>query len=41
MRLCFNRKNKTLNAVLTTKACLKLLEENYRTFCSLSGEVRS
>ena len=41
VRLCFNRKNKTLNAVLTTKACLKLLEENYRTFCSLSGEVRS
>ncbi len=36
VRLCFNRKNKTLRAVLTTKATLKLLEENVRTLRSLS-----
>ena len=31
----FNRKNKTLRSVLNTKATLKLLEENRKTFRSL------
>ena len=31
---------KTLRAVLTTKSVLALLDENYRTFCSLNGVVR-
>lgn len=35
IRLLFNRKNKTLRAVLTTKAVLKLLEENRNTVRSL------
>ena len=37
VRLLFNRKNKTLRAVLTTKNVLRLLEKNYRTACSLKG----
>ena len=35
IRLLFNRKNKTLRSVLNTKATLKLLEENRKTFRSL------
>merc|ERR1711937_843408 len=35
IRLLFNRKNKTLRAVLNTKATLKLLEENRKTLRSL------
>lgn len=35
IRLLFNRKNKTLRAVLTTKAVLKLLEENRKTVQAL------
>lgn len=38
VRLCFNRKNKMLRALLTTKSVLALLEENFRTFASLHGE---
>lgn len=41
VRLCFNRKNKTLRAVLTTKSVLAILEENYRTYCSLNEIVRA
>lgn len=37
VRLCFNRKNKTLRAVLTTRSVLALLEVNYKTYCSLNG----
>lgn len=35
VRLLFNRKHKTLHAVLTTKSCLSLLEENMKTHASL------
>lgn len=35
IRLLFNRKNKTLRSVLTTKASLKLLEGNRKTLASL------
>jgi 18S rRNA (adenine1779-N6/adenine1780-N6)-dimethyltransferase len=37
IRLLFNRKNKTLRALLTTKSVLKLLEENRNTVISLKG----
>jgi len=35
VRLCFNRKNKTLRAILTAKSVLGLLSENYKTYCAL------
>ena len=35
VRLCFSRKNKTLGAIFKQKACLDLLEKNYRTFLQL------
>lgn len=35
LRLCFNRKNKTLRSIFTTKSVLVLLEQNYKTFCAL------
>jgi 18S rRNA (adenine1779-N6/adenine1780-N6)-dimethyltransferase len=37
IRILFNRKNKTLRAVLTTKSVLKLLEENRKTVQALNG----
>jgi len=37
VRLCFNRKNKMLRSLLTTKSVIALLEENYKTYCSLNG----
>eukprot|EP00924_Labyrinthula_sp_SR-Ha-C_P013509 augustus_masked-scaffold_5-processed-gene-5.8-mRNA-1 protein AED:0.03 eAED:0.03 QI:0/-1/0/1/-1/1/1/0/308 len=37
VRICFNRKNKTLRSLFMGKKTLKLLEENYRTYCSLKG----
>lgn len=39
IRLLFNRKNKTLRSVLSTKATLKLLEQNRQTLKSLQGEM--
>jgi 18S rRNA (adenine1779-N6/adenine1780-N6)-dimethyltransferase len=39
VRLVFNRKNKTLRAVLTSKTVLELLDRNYRTVASLKGTV--
>ena len=39
LRICFNRKNKTLHAQFTTKHVQKILEENYKTYCSISGAV--
>lgn len=35
VRLCFNRKNKTLGAIFRQKAILSLLEKNYKTFQAL------
>ena len=37
MRLCFNRKNKTLGAIFRTKSVLKLIAENLRTQRALAG----
>jgi len=39
IRLLFNRKNKTMRAVLTTRAVLKLLEENRQTVLALSESM--
>lgn len=39
-RMCFSRKNRTLNAIFTNKKVVALLEKNYKTFCALSGTVR-
>lgn len=41
IKIVFNRKNKTLHSCFTTKSVLGLLEENYKTYCSLNNEVRS
>lgn len=41
VRLLFNRKNKTLRAVLNTRAVLGMLEENFKTHCSLKSVVSS
>jgi len=35
LRLCFNRKNKTLCAIFKTTSVLELLAKNYSTFCAL------
>lgn len=37
VRTLFNRKHKTLRAILTTKSYLTILEENYRTHLSLNN----
>lgn len=37
IRMLFNRKNKTLHAILTVKSVLSVLEENYKTHLSLSN----
>ena len=39
--MLFNRKNKTLRAVLLTKSTLKLLDENIRTQRALNGNHNS
>jgi 18S rRNA (adenine1779-N6/adenine1780-N6)-dimethyltransferase len=39
IKIAFNRKNKTLHSTFTTKSVLKVLEENYKTFCSLNNEM--
>eukprot|EP01098_Paradermamoeba_levis_P006139 TRINITY_DN2547_c0_g1_i1.p1 TRINITY_DN2547_c0_g1~~TRINITY_DN2547_c0_g1_i1.p1 ORF type:complete len:340 (-),score=112.56 TRINITY_DN2547_c0_g1_i1:36-938(-) len=37
VRLCFSRKNKTLGAIFKKDNVLTMLEENYKTFCSLNN----
>jgi 18S rRNA (adenine1779-N6/adenine1780-N6)-dimethyltransferase len=37
VRLAFNRKHKTLHAVLTTKSVLAVLEKNHKTYLALHG----
>eukprot|EP00448_Togula_jolla_P012491 CAMPEP_0170606784 /NCGR_PEP_ID=MMETSP0224-20130122/20703_1 /TAXON_ID=285029 /ORGANISM="Togula jolla, Strain CCCM 725" /LENGTH=331 /DNA_ID=CAMNT_0010931901 /DNA_START=108 /DNA_END=1103 /DNA_ORIENTATION=+ len=37
MRICFGRKNKTLRSSFCTTHTLKLLTENYKTWCALTG----
>lgn len=39
VKIIFNRKNKILHSCFTTKSVLKVLEENYKTYCSLNNEV--
>jgi len=41
VRLCFNRKNKTLGAIFRTKSVLKLIAENLRTQRALAGGTGS
>lgn len=37
VRMLFNRKHKTLHAILTVKSSLAVLEENYKTYLSLNN----
>jgi hypothetical protein len=39
IKIIFNRKNKTLHSCFVTKSVLKILEENYKTYCSLNSEL--
>lgn len=39
IRLCFQRKNKTLAAIFKNKKVIEMLQENYRTFCALNNKV--
>ncbi|XP_022155324.1 ribosomal RNA small subunit methyltransferase [Momordica charantia] len=36
LRICFNRKNKTLGSIFRQKSVLTLLEKNYKTLCALN-----
>lgn len=38
IKIIFNRKNKTLRASFNTKCVFKMMEDNYRTFCSIANE---
>ena len=37
VRMLFNRKNKTLHAIMTVKSVLNVLEDNYKTHISLNN----
>jgi 18S rRNA (adenine1779-N6/adenine1780-N6)-dimethyltransferase len=37
MRICFGRKNKTLQSSFKTSYTIKMLEDNYKTWCVLTG----
>ena len=37
MRICFGRKRKTLRSSFCMTYTLKTLEENYNTWCALTG----
>jgi 18S rRNA (adenine1779-N6/adenine1780-N6)-dimethyltransferase len=41
VRMLFNRKHKTLRAILTTKSILHILEENMKTHKSLNGSLNN
>eukprot|EP01095_Lingulamoeba_sp_RSL-Kostka_P016230 TRINITY_DN7871_c0_g1_i1.p1 TRINITY_DN7871_c0_g1~~TRINITY_DN7871_c0_g1_i1.p1 ORF type:complete len:314 (+),score=92.52 TRINITY_DN7871_c0_g1_i1:52-993(+) len=36
VKLCFGRKNKTLGAIFRRKSVVKMLEENFKTYCTLN-----
>ncbi|KAF4726746.1 dimethyladenosine transferase, partial [Perkinsus olseni] len=38
LRIAFTRKNKTLHSSFMNKAVIKVLEENYKTYCSLHSQ---
>lgn len=40
VRLCFNRKNKTLAAIFRRKTVCQLVGDNFKTFCSLNSKVQ-
>lgn len=37
VRICFQRKNKSLRAIFTANSVVQLLEKNYRTHCALTN----
>lgn len=37
VKIIFNRKNKTLHSGFCTKPVLKVLDDNYKTYCSLNN----
>jgi 18S rRNA (adenine1779-N6/adenine1780-N6)-dimethyltransferase len=39
VRLLFNRKNKTIRAILTQKSCLLVLQQNLKTYLSLQNQM--
>ena len=39
VRICFNRKNKTMHSLFTANNVLELLETNYKTNCALQNKV--
>merc|ERR1711862_571393 len=39
MRICFGRKNKTLRSSFNTPYTIKMLQENYKTMCALTGKT--
>ena len=41
IRLCFNRKNKTLGSIFRQKSVLTLIEKNYKTFHALQEATGS
>lgn len=41
LRICFNRKNKTLGSIFRQKSVLSLLEKNYKTLCALKIPLQS
>ena len=41
VRICFNRKNKTVGAIFKQSSILKVLEQNHKTYCALHNIVSS
>lgn len=39
IKIAFNRKNKKLSSLFTTRSVLSMLEENYKTYLSLRDQV--
>ena len=39
VRLCFQRKNKTLAAIFKQKSVIEVLQQNYDTYCALNNMV--
>ena len=39
VRMLFNRKHKTIHAIMTVKSILQVLEQNYRTYFSLNNMI--
>ena len=39
MRIAFQRKHKTLSANFKTSTVLEMFEQNYKTYCAVTGKV--